>query len=100
MKSPVLCFFLLVLQVLFNSTPDIVYKRNKFSKFLLKKDFKFVLDEKNGPITLDQGLIILLVEVDLFPKEQSYIREIFIIFGSSNFEIVLTLLIKVVIFYM
>lgn len=43
MESPILHFFLLILGVLFNLAPDVVYKHDRFFKVLLKKDLEFIL---------------------------------------------------------
>lgn len=99
MRSLILYFFLLVLEVLFNLIPDIVYKYSKFSKNLLKKSLKFFSSGEKGLITFNPGLILLPAEVNLILEEQSYKRYAFVTLGFSDFEIVFALLIKVVIFH-
>lgn len=43
-------FFLLILEVLFNSALDIIYKCSGFSKTLLEKGFEFVSGDEIGPV--------------------------------------------------
>lgn len=45
MKSSILHFFLLIVEVLFNSALDVIYKRNRFSEALLKKNLEFFLSK-------------------------------------------------------
>lgn len=100
MGNPVLYFFLLVLRVSFNFTPNIIHKCNRFSKVYLEKGLKFVLSEGCGLTTLDPDVMLLSTKVDPISKEQSCKKEAFVAFRFSNFEIVLALLTKVVIFDM
>lgn len=44
MRSLILHFFLLILRVLFNFALDAIYKCGEYSKTLLKKKLKFVLN--------------------------------------------------------
>lgn len=64
MKNPILYFFLLILGVLFNPAPDIIYKRNRFSKILLEKDLQLVSDKKNSPLLFFFCLMLLLLKLD------------------------------------
>lgn len=98
-RNSILKFFLLVLEVSFNYTPDIIYKRSGFFKAFSEKDFEFVPSGKSGPVMFDLSPMLLSVKVDSIPKEQGCKRHAFVAFGSSSFEIVLTLLIEEVTFY-
>lgn len=99
MKSLVLFFFLLILSIFFNYTPDAIHKHGRFSKVFLKKGFKLVQSQKNSFIIFDSGLILLPAKVDLIPKKQDCKKDAFMIFGFSSFEKVFVLLTKVVTFY-
>ena len=66
MRSLVLYFFLLVLEVLFNLTPDTIYKCSRFSKTLLEKSLKFVLCEKGGLRLFNPSFILLLAKINYF----------------------------------
>lgn len=68
-KNPVLYFFLLILRIYFNLIPDIIPKRIKFFKTLLKESFKFVLYELGNLILLRFGFMLLPVEDDFIAKE-------------------------------
>lgn len=69
MRSLVLYFFRLILGVYFNLTPYIIHKRSRFSETFLEKGFEFVPYRGSGPVTFNPGLMLLLVEVDLIPKD-------------------------------
>lgn len=69
MRSLILDFFLLVLKIAFNFNLDVCYKRNRFSKILLEKSFKFVLYKKNSTIVLNLSFVLLAMEIDLIIKK-------------------------------
>lgn len=50
---------------------NIIYKYNKFLKTLLKKDFKFVLNNRNNSILFLLHLMLMLYKIDLILKKQS-----------------------------
>lgn len=99
MRNPVLYFFLLVLEVLFNPTPDIIYERSRFSKTFLEKILQFVLCGQSGPITLNLGFMLLLAGIDPILEEQDYEKDVFVTLGFNGFEIVLELSTEVIAFY-
>lgn len=99
MRSSGLYFFLLVLRVFFNLTPDIIHKRNRFFKILLEKDFKFVLCEKSDPVPLNLSLMLLLAEVDPISEKQGYKEDVLVARGTAYAEMILALSIKVVALY-
>lgn len=99
MRDSILYFFLLVLEISFVFTPNVVYKQNRFPKTFYQKDLKFVLKEKSNPITFDWGLILLLIEVNLILKKQNCKKYIFMAFDSSSLKIGLILLTKIILFY-
>lgn len=74
-RIPILHFFLLILEVLFNPTLDVIYKPNRFSKNLLKKSLEFVLDEKSSLILFFLSLVLLPSRIDLILKEQSHKKD-------------------------
>lgn len=69
MTSLVIYFFLLVLGVLLNLTPDIIHKYSKFFKAFFEKGLKFVSDRRSGLITIDLSLMLLPAEVDPILEE-------------------------------
>lgn len=99
MRSPVLYFFLLMLKVLFNLILDAVYKRSRFSKAFSEEGLKLVPGRGSSLITLNLGLMLLPAEVDCFFEKLDYKKDAFMTLASSNFEMVLVLSRKVVIFY-
>ena len=62
-------FFLLILEVLFNFTPDAVYKHGEFSKTLLKKDLEFLLGEEINPVLFFLCFMLLPVKFDPISKK-------------------------------
>lgn len=100
MGSPVLYFFLLVLKVPLNLTPNIIHKGSRFSQTFLEKSLKFFPYKGGGPILFDTDLILLPAEVDPIPEKRDCKRDAFIAFGFSSFEMVLALLIEIIAFYM
>lgn len=98
-KSPVLYFFLLVLGVSFDFTPNIVNKRSRFSETLLEECLEFVLSKKSNPIILNLSFMLLLAEVDPISKKQSRKRDVLVARGTDYIEIIFILPTKVVILY-
>lgn len=100
MRNPVLYFFLLVLEVWFDLTLNIVHKCSRFPKILSKKFFKFISSEKNDPVTFDPGLILLPREIDPIPEKWGCKRDVFVTLGSKNFKIALALSTEILTFYL
>lgn len=99
MRSPVLYFFPLVLEVWFNLISDVVNKRSRFSKTLFEKNLKFILSRRSGPVTFVPGFSLLSADVDSIPEIRNSKKDAFMTFGSSCFKIIFALLIEIVIFY-
>lgn len=91
-------FFLLVLGVPLNLTPNVIYKRGRFSKAFLKKILKLVLNRESDPVMFDPGFILLGIKVNPIPKEQGCEKDTFVTLGLNGFKIVLALSTEVVIF--
>lgn len=98
-KSSVLYFFLLILQVSFDFSLDIVNKCNGFSKTLLEKSLESVLYKKNNPVPLNLSFILLLAKVNSISEKQSYKKDELVIFDTNYVKIMLTLLTKVVLLH-
>lgn len=99
MRDLVLYFFLLILRVLFNHTPDVIHKCSRFSKTSFEKSLEFVPCERVGSVSLSPSLMLLPPEIDPLLEEQSRKRYTFIAFSTNHFEIVLALPAKVIAFY-
>lgn len=93
-------FFLLVLRILFNFSPDVGHKCGRFSKTLSKKGLEFILYRKNTTVVLNLSLMLLLVEIDFILKKQGCKRDALLAYSTGYVKIVLILLTKVVTFYM
>lgn len=89
-----------MLRILLNLSPNASHKQGRFSKNLLKKDFKFVPSKGNTTIIFDLSLILLLVEIDPFTEKHSSKEYAFKTCGIACIEIILALLIEVVVFHM
>ena len=100
MKNPVLYFFLLVLQVSFNFTPDVVNKRSGFFETLLKEGLKIVLSKESNPVTLNLSFLLLLAEVDLILKEQGCKKDALVARGTDRVKMIFKLLAEVITLYM
>lgn len=99
MKSPVLYFFLLVLQVFFYFSPDIINEYGRFSKILLKKNLELVLCKEKNLVLLNLSLVLLLAKVYPILEKQGYKRDAFMAPDTSCIKIILILLIKIITLY-
>lgn len=70
-----------------------------FLRLFFEKGLKFVPDKRGGPIILDLGFILLPAESGSFPEKRGYKSDAFINSSSSNFEIILPLLTKLITFH-
>lgn len=95
-RSSVLYFFLLVLQVFFNFILDIVYKSGGFSKTLLKEVLKFVPGEWSNPVSLNLSFVLLSAKIDSIAEEQSCKVNALVAYGTGYIKIIFTLLAKLV----
>lgn len=93
-------FFLLILTIFFNFISNNVYKCYRFSKTFLNKSFKLIPYEKCSLVTLNPGLILLPIDVNLISEKQDCKENAFVAFSSSGFEIVFALPIKIKTLYM
>ena len=98
-RSPVLYFFLLVLGVPFNLTPDAVYERGRFSETFSEKRRKFVPCEGDGPVSFNTSLVLLPADVDPISEERGRERDAFISRGTSRLGIVLSFSTEIVTFH-
>lgn len=69
MKSLVLNFFLLVLEISLNLTLDTSHKHGRFFKTLLKKSFKFISSRRSNIVIFDLSFMLLLAAIDLIVEE-------------------------------
>ena len=95
-KSLVLYFFLLILGVSFDFTPDIVNKRGRFSETLLEEGLEFVPSEKSNSVLLNLSLMLLPAEVNSILKEQSRKGDALVARSTGHVEIIFTLSAEVV----
>lgn len=98
-ENSVLNFFLLILKILLNLSPDAYYKCSRFLKILLEKNFKFVLNRKNTTIPFYLNLALLFIEVNLVSKKLSYKKDVFMGHNISHIERVFVLSTKIIAFY-
>ena len=96
MRNLVLYFFLLVLQVSFDFTPDIVNKRSRFFKTLSEKSLKFVPSEGSNPVPLNLSLVLLPAEVDFISEERGRKEDALVACSTSRIKIIFTLPAEVV----
>ena len=99
MKSLVLYFFLLVLRISFDFTPDVINKRGGYSKTLSKEWLEFVPSKGNDLVPLNLSLVLLPAEVDPISEKRSRKRDALVARGTGRVKIVFTLPTKVVTLY-
>lgn len=92
-------FFLLVLKIPLDLSPDASHKGNRFSKILLEKNLEFVSNRGAGIITLNLSFILLLIEVELILDKLGHKRDVLGTCGIDCVEIIFALLRKVSAFY-
>lgn len=98
-ESPILYFFLLILEFSLNFFPNISYKRDRFSKTLSKKNPKFVSNKKNGTLAFNLSLVLLPAEVDLILQEWGRKRVAFRVYSIGYIKIILALSTEIVAFH-
>lgn len=64
MKSWVLNFFLLILEILLNLSLNTSHKGNRFFKILLEKSLKFILNRRDGTVIFNSSFILLLIKIN------------------------------------
>lgn len=99
MESQILYFFLLVLGIPLNLSPDTGHKQGRFRKTLLEKSFEFVPSKEGGIIIFDLSLILLPAEIEFVAEEYSCKKYMFKAYSTSCIQIILTLSTKKVVFY-
>lgn len=93
-------FFLFILEILFDFSPNASYKQNRFFESLLKKGFEFILNRENGFIVFNLSFVLLPAEVDYVLEKRSCKEDILMAPGINYVKIVLALPTKVIIFSM
>lgn len=68
MRGSILYFFLFVLGILLIHGSDTSHKQSRFSKTLLDKNLKFVLNRDSSTVVFNLGLILLPAKVDPIPE--------------------------------
>lgn len=69
MRSPILYFFLFILEVLFNLSSDTIYEQDRFSKTLSKNSLEFVLSKRVNLVLLLHGIMLLPLEFESITDE-------------------------------
>lgn len=95
MRSLVMYFFLLVLQVYFYFTSDVVYKYGRFSRTLLKECLEFILYKESDPVLLSLGFVLLPIKVDSISKKQGCKRDFLVAYYTGCVKIIFAFLTKV-----
>ena len=100
MRNPVLYFFLLVLGVPFDLTPEVTHERGRFSETLSEKGLELVPGKGGGPVSFFPRFVLLPAEVDSITEERGRERDAFMARGTSCLEMILALSTEVVTFHM
>lgn len=65
MRSTILYFLLLILEISLNLCLDVDHKQDRFTKTLSEEGFKFILNKKNNTIVFNLSFVLLIAEVNL-----------------------------------
>lgn len=96
MRSLVLNFLLLVLKISLNLSLDAIYKYCRFSKTILEKSLKFILNKKNRTIAFNLNFVLLPAKVNLILEKQNYKRDILAAHGTSLVKMIFIQLTEVI----
>lgn len=66
---------------------------------MLKKSFEFILSSEDNTVVFNLSLVMLLSEVNSFPEEQNYKRDIFVTYSTGYVKIIFTPIIKIIALY-
>lgn len=99
MSNSVSYFFLLVLGIPLDFSPNADYKRCRFSKTLLEKGFELVPNRGVGTVIFNLGFKLLPADIDPIPKEQSRKNNTLGACGTGRIKMVLSLSTKIVTLY-
>lgn len=99
MRSLILNFFLLILRITLDLSPDAGHKSGRFSKTLPKKSLEFVPNRGDGIVTFNLSFVLLLAEVDLILEEQSCKKNALKTYNTSYIKMIFVLLAEVVALY-
>ena len=99
-KGLILYFFLLILRILLDLSPNANYKRGGFSKTLPKKGLEFILSREDGIIAFNLSFLLLPTEVNPVLEKQGSKRNAFMAHDSGYIEMICTLSTKVITLYM
>lgn len=91
--------FMLVLCILFDLVPEIIYKRSQIANAFIKKCFEFVPGRWNQTLIIQFLIILLLEETDAISKERYCKSYIIRFFYSNSSKIIFILLTKVIVNY-
>lgn len=72
MRNLVLYFFLLVLGIVFNLTPNAIYKYGRFFKAFPEKSLKLVLSGRDNSVMFDLSLMLLPAKDDPISEKRGY----------------------------
>lgn len=95
-KNAVLYFFLLLLQVFFNFSPDIINKCSRFFEILLEKNLKFVSSKESNLVLLNLSLLLLLAEVNAILEKRIHERDVLVAYSISYIKIIIILSEKII----
>lgn len=90
----------MILRIVLNFYSNSWYKYGRFSKTLLEKNFKFASNRENNIVIFYSSFVLLLIEIDVIAKDQSYKKDMFIAYGIGHVKIIFTLPVKVLIYYL
>lgn len=98
MRSSILYFLLLVLEILLNLDLDTSYKQGRFPKTLLKKSLELILS-RGGIIAFDISLVLLLAKIDLIVEQQSCKKNMFRVCDTGYIKMIFALPPEVIALY-
>lgn len=83
---------------MFNLTPDVVHKYNRFSNIFFEEKLKFVPSKESDFVIFNLNFILLPVKIDFIPEEGCK-KDAFFIFSFNGFQMNLALSIEIITFH-
>ena len=99
-RGSILYFFLLVLEISLDLSPDASYKQGGFSETLLKKGLKFVLSRGDGIVAFNLSFVLLPAEVNPILEKRGCEKDAFVARGFGHVEMIFILSTKIIALHM
>ena len=99
-KSPILYFLLLVLEIPLDLGPDVSYEQGRFSETLPKEGLEFVLSKQLNIVVFNLHFVLLPAKINPVSEKRGRKRDAFMARSSGRVKMILTPSTKVIALYM